>query len=180
MVVEIALRNPIEIQMKGNTFGGGIHSGRRRSTLASFSLDTDGRRAFNTENVLERIHRTEEQRHMNDVTRLKGKKTFECVLCVERLDLTLWRLEAPVEQCATRRVLSLMRSEFLLLLLSLRPQRIVNKRDVQLAPKKSPNEVSTLLSTTAKHPSVNLKSHQAKVQTTSKLAHDARDHQAKE
>lgn len=53
IVVEIALKTPILIQMKGKTFGGGIQSGRRRSTLASFSLDTEGRRAFSTENVLQ-------------------------------------------------------------------------------------------------------------------------------
>lgn len=43
---------PMLIQIKGNTFGGGIQSGRRRSLWASFSSATSGRRAFNTENVL--------------------------------------------------------------------------------------------------------------------------------
>lgn len=45
------------IQMKGKTLGGGIHSGRRRSTFASFSFATAGRRAFKTANVLAgRLH----------------------------------------------------------------------------------------------------------------------------
>lgn len=43
---------PMVIQMKGKTFGGGIQSGRRRSLFSSFSVDTLGRRAFNTPNVL--------------------------------------------------------------------------------------------------------------------------------
>ena len=57
MVVETALRTPMVIQMKGKTLGGGIHSGRRRSTFASFSFATAGRRAFKTANVLiRRLH----------------------------------------------------------------------------------------------------------------------------
>lgn len=54
MVVETALRIPMVIQMKGKTLGGGIHSGRRRSTFASFSFATAGRRAFKTAKVLTR------------------------------------------------------------------------------------------------------------------------------
>lgn len=52
MVDETALKTPMVIQMKGNTLGGGIQSGRRRSVLASFSTATFGRRAFRTPNVL--------------------------------------------------------------------------------------------------------------------------------
>ena len=58
MVVETALRIPMVIQMKGNTLGGGIQSGRRRSTFASFSFVTAGRRAFKTANVLTRRRHT--------------------------------------------------------------------------------------------------------------------------
>lgn len=60
-VEETALRTPMVIQMKGNTFGGGIQSGRRRSLLASFSTDTFGRRAFNTPNVLHHPRGVHEQ-----------------------------------------------------------------------------------------------------------------------
>lgn len=52
MVEETALRTPMVIHMKGNTLGGGIQSGRRRSFIASFSMATLGRRAFRTANVL--------------------------------------------------------------------------------------------------------------------------------
>lgn len=52
MVDDTALKIPMVIQMKGNTMGGGIQSGRSLSLFASFSSSGLGRRAFNTENVL--------------------------------------------------------------------------------------------------------------------------------
>lgn len=53
MVDDTALSTAMVIQMNGNTFGGGIQSGRFLSIWASFSCEGLGLAAFRTAKVLQ-------------------------------------------------------------------------------------------------------------------------------